>query len=186
MSTIAPKRVVTPADLLAMPDAAFYELVDGELVERNVSALSSRVEGIIFSLLNVHCQAPNAGITWPSSLGCRFYPNDPDKVRRPDVTFVRRDRFSPEYYRDGFLTFRPDLVVEVISPNDNATEVDEKIEEYLAAGIPLVWEVNPQTRLVQAHRKDGSASRLHPSDELTGEDVLPGFHCRVAELFPDV
>jgi hypothetical protein len=48
----------------------------------------------------------------------------------------------------------------------------------------LVWEVNPEIRLVHVHRKDGTASRLHPTDELTGEDVLPGFRCRVADLFP--
>ncbi|HEV8062174.1 MAG TPA: Uma2 family endonuclease, partial [Gemmataceae bacterium] len=111
-------------------------------------------------------------------------PDAPNKIRRPDATFVCRDRFSPECYREGFLTLRPDLVVEVISPNDNVTEVDEKIEEHLGAGIPLVWEVNPEIRLVHVHRKDGTASRLHPTDELTGEDVLPGFRCRVADLFP--
>ncbi len=116
--------------------------------------------------------------------GCRFYRDAPDKIRRPDATFVRRERFSPEHYREGFLTIRPDLVVEVISPNDIATEVDEKIEEYLAAGVPLVWEVNPDLRMVKVHRKDGTVSKLHASDEITGEDVLPGFRHRVVEFFP--
>lgn len=185
MSTIAPKREITPAEFLAMPDAALLELVDGELVEKNVSVLSGRVEARVVRILDEYCEAKNAGEVWPGTTGCRFYPDAPDKIRKPDATFVRRERFSPEHYKEGFLTIRPDLVVEVISANDIATEVDEKIEEYLAAGVPLVWEVIPETRVVYVHRKDGTVTKLHLSDELTGEDVLPGFHCRVADFFPE-
>ena len=66
-------------------------------------------------------------------------------------------------------------------------EVAEKIEEYLSAGVSLVWIVNPHTRTVLAYRKDlDTVSFLHEADELSGEDVLPGFRCPVRAVFPPV
>jgi Uma2 family endonuclease len=186
MSATAPKKIVTPEELLTMPDAVRFELVDGELVERNVSVLSGRVEVLVVSRLQICAEVNNAGEVFSSSLGCRFYPDDPDRIRKPDGTFVRRDRFSLEHYNDGFLTIRPDIVVEVISPNDNAHEVIEKREEYLAAGVPLIWIIDPESRIVDVYRADGTPSRLTASDELSGEDVFPEFRCKVAELFPRV
>jgi len=97
---------------------------------------------------------------------------------------VRRERFSPEHLLEGFLRIHPDLAVEVLSPNDTAYEIDEKVEEYLAAGVPLVWVVNPEKRIVEIHRKDGTVSKLRSTDEISGEDVLPGFRCPVAAFFP--
>jgi Uma2 family endonuclease len=184
MSTIEQKRVFTPEDLLTMPDGARFELVDGELVERNLSVLSSMVEGLVYASLLIHARDTNSGLVWPGTLGCRFYVDAPDRVRKPDVTFVRRERFSPAFYDDGFLTIRPDIVVEVVSTNDLAKEVDEKIEEYLEAGVPLVWIVYPESRSVQVHRPDSTVTKLHETDELTGENIFPGFRCKVAELFP--
>jgi Uma2 family endonuclease len=83
----------------------------------------------------------------------------------------------------GYDDIPPDLVVEVLSPRDIATELDQKVEEFLRAGVRLVWVVNPDTRTVRIHRLDGSISGLHETDELSGEDVLPGFACPVAALF---
>jgi Uma2 family endonuclease len=186
MSTIAAKREITPAELLARPDAADFELVDGELLERNVSVLSSQVEGIVHNKLFNFSREKDCGEVWPSSNGYQCFPDAPKKVRRPDVSFVRRERFSPEYFREGFLTIHPDLAVEVVSPNDTAYEVDEKVEEYLAAGVSLVWVVNPETRIVEVHRKDRTVTKLYENDELSGEDILPGFHCQVASLFPAI
>ncbi len=167
-----------------MPDADRFELVDGELVERNLGMLSSRVEVLITTKLQNAVDAAGAGEVWSGSLGCRFYEDAPDRIRRPDATFVRRDRFMPESYQDGFLLIRPDIVVEVVSTNDLAKEVDEKIEEYVEAGVPLIWIVYPESRTVQIHRPDNTVTRLHETDELTGEDIFPGFRCKVAELFP--
>jgi Uma2 family endonuclease len=184
MSTIEAKRTYTPLDLLRMPDSARFELVDGELVERNVSVLSSLVEGFAYNKLQNHCQASDAGYVWPGTLGIQCFRDTPAKVRKPDTSFVRKERFSPQYLADGFLSIAPDLAVEVVSPGDLAYEVDEKIEEYLAAGVSIVWVINPETRIVEIHRKDGSVTKLHEGDELKGESLLPDFSCRVAELFP--
>jgi Uma2 family endonuclease len=84
----------------------------------------------------------------------------------------------------SYLTIPPDLVAEVVSPNDTADELSEKIEKYLRAGVPLVWVVYPETRLVEIHRQDGSVAKLHESAELSGESIVPGFRCQVSDLFP--
>lgn len=177
-------RVYTPDDLLKMPDANSIELVNGELVEKPVSALSSFVEGRIFAKINDHCEAAKTHLAFPSSNGIRCFPDEPNKVRKPDVSVFKKDRFTLEHFLEGFVTIAPDLAVEVISTNDEAAELNEKIEDYLGAGVPLVWVIDPENEIAFIHRKDGSVTKLHKHDALTGEDVLPGFTCIVGDLFP--
>lgn len=184
MSTISPRREITPAELETMPDQARFELANGELVERKVSVLSSRVGTRILIVLGGFCEETNSGEIWDSSLGCCCFPGRPNMVRRPDGTFVRRERWKAEYLRQGFLTIVPDLVVEVLSPNDTAYEVREKTEDYLGAGVRLVWNVDPEAKIVEIHRLDGTVTKLHAKDEITGEDILPGFRCQVEQFFP--
>ena len=76
------------------------------------------------------------------------------------------------------------LVVEVVSPNDSADRLEEKLDDYQKAGVPLVWVVNTTSRTVMVYRGDGSVSRLRESDELSGKDVIPGFRCPVRAIFP--
>lgn len=186
MITAFPKSTITPAELLEMPDAVSFELVDGQLVERNVSTLSSLVEGFVYEKVQGHVRPNKLGFVWPGTLGIQCYPNRPNKIRKPDLSFVKAERFRPELLETGFLPLAPDLAVEVISPGDLAHEVFEKIEEYQEAGVSLIWVIDPEIRIVQVYRKNGEIVRLRESDELSGEDVLPGFRCRVAELFPPV
>lgn len=84
---------------------------------------------------------------------------------------------------EGHVVIPPDLAVEVVSPNDYADNIDTKIEELQEAGVPLIWVVHPANRTVAVHRKDAKGSILRDTDDLDGEAVLPGFTCRVAELF---
>ena len=93
---------------------------------------------------------------------------------------------TPEVWEQGHVLIYPDLAVEVVSPNDLAYETQEKVEEYLRAEVPLIWVIYPQDHVVLVYRKDGSTARLCDGDELSGEDVVPGFSCRVHDLFPDV
>jgi Uma2 family endonuclease len=105
-------------------------------------------------------------------------------VRKPDVSFVRYGRFPDEQLPAGFARLAPDLTGEVVSPGDTYEEVDGKVEEYLRAGVRLVWVISPTNRTVRVYRLDGSSSSVRADGELDGEDVLPGFRCRVADLFP--
>lgn len=184
--SVIQSRPLTPDDLLAMPDGKQYELVNGELVEKNVGVLSGRVEIIVIRMLDDFCEPAQAGPVFGGTTGIRCFADDLSRVRKPDAFFVKKERFQSSFWQDGFLTIHPDLAAEVVSPNDFATEVAEKVEEYLAAGVSLVWVIDPEVKTVVIHRADRSVSKLYSDDELTGEDVLPGFRCRVRELFPKI
>src|SRR5439155_25652607 len=183
MSTAEAKTRYTSEDLLAMPDGKNYELVDGELVERNMGWESSWIGGQLHFLLTAYCKARRLGWVLPGHASYQCFPFPYDKVRRPDVSFISIQRLTPDRKPTGHCLIAPDLVVEVGSPNDLYLEVEAKVAEYLEAGVGLVWVVNPPTRSIRVHRKDGIVTDLEATDELSGEDVISGFRCRVAEIF---
>jgi Uma2 family endonuclease len=184
MSAVANRPAYTMDEFLALPHHELYELVDGELVEVHVSNLSSLVGGRTFNRLENHCEAKKLGPVSPCDAYYQCFADRPRHARKPDVSFIRRDRLPDGWLADGFFTIAPDLAVEVLSPNDLAYEVDEKIREYLDAGVNLVWIINPEQRLVTVHRADGTVAKLKETGTLDGEQVIPGFSCRVGELFP--
>lgn len=179
MSTVG----FTPEDLLEMPDGDRFELVDGELVERNMGYRSSRIGGRLLARLAKFVEDHDLGDVLGPDVSFRCYSDDPDKVRKPDVSFVSKEHFPDDDEPEGHCQIVPDLAAEVVSPNDRSEEVAEKVNEYLAAGVKLVWVLYPRTRLVYVHRGDGSLKVLRGDDELSGEQVVPGFRCRVSELF---
>jgi len=183
MASMATKTPYTPDDLLGLPDAVNWELVDGQLVERTMAGLSSYVGGTLVTRLRNHCDSNNLGWVFRADAGYQCFPDSPNKVRTPDVSFICRERLADGPPERDFVRIAPDLAVEVLSPNEFAYEVEVKIQEYLDAGVEMVWEVIPETRSVMVHRSDGTSTRLRQDDELTGEAVLPGFHVKVSELF---
>ncbi len=190
MSTLASNTRFTPDDLLRMPDAVNYELVDGRLVERQMGMESSGVGARIIARLVAFCDSQKAGHVFGSDASYQCYPDAPDKVRRPDVSYVGSGRFPNNTVPQGHSRIPPDLAIEVVSPNDLAYDVAEKVREYLAAGVRLVWVIDPHSRIVQVHRPAGAAagrlSGLESGDTISGEDVLSGFSCPVAEFFKPV
>ena len=183
MSTIAAQPDLTPDDLLKMPDGDRYELVDGHLVECDMGSRSSHVGGILFRMLGDYCAEHRLGWTYPADCGYQCFADDPKRLRRPDASFIRLGRLPGEQTPDGFIRIAPDLVVEVLSPNDLAYETGRGVEDFLRAGTRLIWVVNPDTRTVLVYRGDGTIQGLREQDELSGEDTLPGFRCRVGDLF---
>ena len=115
----------------------------------------------------------------------RCFPDDPAAVRRPDVAFIAAGHV-PSPRPAGHVLVRPDLAVEVTSPNDEVDEQELKLADHRAAGIPLVWVVIPAVRMVRVIRSDGAVTQLWPGDTLAGDPVLPGFAVAVADLFPPV
>jgi Uma2 family endonuclease len=183
MSTAA--SVITPEELLEMGDEGkAYELVNGELKELIVTKESSHIAGEIYLRLKLHCDAKLPGWVFPEGASYCCFPSDEMKVRKPDTSFIKLDRMTREQFREeGHCPIVPDLVIEVISPNDNAEELEIKIEEWLAAGVKILWEVYPATRAVRVYGPNNSFVLLRPGDTLTAPDVLPGFACLVADLF---
>jgi Uma2 family endonuclease len=185
MSTaLATKTHYTPEELLAMPDGKRYELVGGLLVERNMGLESSWVGGRLHSRLDRFCEEHDLGWALPADDGYQCFRHDPGLVCRHDVSFIRRGRLPGESLPTGWGRIPPDLVVEVVSPNDSVGELEQKLDDYQKAGVPLVWVVNTRSRTVMVYRGDGSVSRLRESDELTGGEVIPGFRCPVRDIFP--
>jgi Uma2 family endonuclease len=183
MATVA-EKTYTPDDLLAITDRPPPELVDGKLVEReSMGQESSAIALTIGSLLLAYSRANLPGAVSGADGGYQIFPHEPNRIRFPDVAFTRKDRLPGGQPARGHATVAPDLAVEVVSPNDNAADLLVKMDDYLKAGVPMVWVVNPDGRSVQVIRGDGTRHFLRESDTLDGGDVLPGFRCRVAEFF---
>jgi Uma2 family endonuclease len=183
MSLAITQTRYTPDDLLRLEDEGLFELVDGILVEKQMSSIASETAGLIgFELVRFTKSSKSGDVVYPEQ-SFRCFARNPDLIRRPDVALILASRVAmvPE---EGHLPIAPDLVVEVISPNDKMYEFEEKLEDYLAEGVKVVWEVNPKFRFLRIHRPDCNSQRLVESDTLSGELVLPGFSMLVKDLLP--
>jgi Uma2 family endonuclease len=183
MNVLDKPTLMTPEDLLRMPDGDDYELIDGRLKEKSMGGESSFVGGQLFGALHHHLLLHPGGWLLHSNAGYQCFPGRPAQVRKPDVSFICFGRLPDERIPRGNLRLAPDLAVEVVSPNDLFDEVDEKISEYLAAGARLIWVLAPLTHSVYVFQPDGFARRLREGQDLDGGEVLPGFRCPVRELF---
>jgi Uma2 family endonuclease len=182
-----PPATVAPEDLLDLPDAVSYELVGGRLVERKMSVESSRIGVRISFALMRAVDGKGVGDVLGADASYQCFPDDPGKVRKPDVSFIRAGRLPDEQLRKGHARIAPDLAVEVTSPNDLVDEFADKVVEYINAGVRLVWVVYLTTRRVVIHRPPGAAagpiSEVGGDGVISGEDVVPGFSCPVSEFF---
>src|SRR4051794_4676794 len=124
MTTTISQPKLTPDDLLTMPDEAAYELVDGNLVERHMGAESSEIALTVAFYLRTFLQSHPLGRLFGSDAGFQCFPRDPGMVRRADVGFIRFERLPEGKSPKGYIRIAPDLAVEVISPNDNAEELE--------------------------------------------------------------
>jgi Uma2 family endonuclease len=107
---------------------------------------------------------------------------DPDTVRGADVAFWSKERLP--HVPKGYIEVLPDLAVEVVSPDDHFSRVQKKVIHYLTRGVRLLWVVDPEDRSITVYRPDKPLRILSESDTLSGEEILPGFTCRVADLLP--
>lgn len=108
---------------------------------------------------------------------------NPDTVREPDIAYFSAERMPLEDDSQSYTEVIPDLVVEIVSPNDSLQSVHEKGRMWPRYGVPLVWIADPNRRTVHVHPHDSATIELGENDTLDGGDVLPGFSCRVSEIF---
>lgn len=175
-------KLLTAEDLYQLPSDLRGELVNGVFIE--MAPPGPEHAGVTMTigwLLSSHVRARALGrVMAEAGFVIR---RDPDTVRAPDVAFVRAERIPPAGLPRRFWELAPDLVVEVISPSDTPAEVEAKLRDWLEAGARLVWLVYPDNRTVQVVRSLRDRERLDSDALLDGGDVVPGFSCRVAELF---
>jgi Uma2 family endonuclease len=181
MATVV--RRWSAGELLALPRGRWrYELVAGELrVYPPTGARHGEVAAVLGARLAMAARTGRAGIVLYAA-GFRLA-SDPDTVRAPDVAFLRADRVPGGTIPPGHLPGAPDLAVEVLAPTDRTLDVEDRVDDYLGAGSRLVWVVNPKHGRVTVHPLDAPARVLGPDDRLDGGEVVPGFACRVRELF---
>ncbi|MGH8570220.1 MAG: Uma2 family endonuclease [Gammaproteobacteria bacterium] len=174
---------LTAADLerLSLPGKQ-VELVRGRLVVREPPGTRHGVIAASLAYYLSHFVRRNGlGVVIAQDTGFKIT-SDPDTVRAPDVAFVARERAGLIQAR-GYAELAPDLLAEILSPDDRPAEVLAKVADWLAAGTKLVWVVDPERSEVRVYRDDGSLTVLRENDALEGETVLPGFVCPVTHVF---
>ncbi len=185
-SVMATKARVTAQDLWRLGEGdTRRELVNGEVIEMApVGGIHGRVTSRICRRLEKHVERHGGGEVVVGDVGFVLnLPNDPERVRAPDVAFVSTQMLPEGRLPEGFLQGAPDLAVEVLSPSDNPVDVQQKVRDYLEGGGRLVWVIAPPARTITVYRADGSARLVREPESLEGEDVLPGLTIRLAELF---
>jgi Uma2 family endonuclease len=176
-------RTITADELLAMPeDGLRRELVEGELREMTPAGRRhARVARNILRSLDDHVVEHGLGEVYPEY--GYVLSRDPDTVRAPDVSFLRRDRLERGGEEEGYFPGVPDLAVEVVSPSDRFSAVSLKVDEYLEAGTPMVVLVDPPQRSVIVYRSRTGVTVLTEDDVLDGGDVVPGWRLPVRDVF---
>jgi Uma2 family endonuclease len=177
-------KITTADELYQMPDDGMrYELVRGDLRQMTPAGYQhGKIAVRISWRLAQYVEANRLGDVLTAETGFRIG-TDPDTVRAPDVAFVARARIEQVGPVEGFWPGAPDLVVEVVSPGDRYTDVEEKTTDWLAAGARMVLVVNPRKRLVTVHRSLSDIAILTADATLSGGDVVPGWEVKVGELF---
>jgi Uma2 family endonuclease len=173
---------LTDEELMNLPDDGLkHEYVDGEVTSMAVTGLHEDIGAILMYLLTPY--ALKVGRIYGSSVGCRMRDGN---IRVPDVSVMRTERLPDGRSPNAFLEGAPDLCVEIISPSENRTDMFRKISEYFDSGASQVWHIFPDTRKVVVYSLTEDVRVYETDNELTGGDVVPGFRCRVAELFEAV
>jgi Uma2 family endonuclease len=178
------RQQVTADELLLMPDDGFrYELVQGELRQMNPAGnVHGRVTMSFAWRLARHVEENRLGTVYAAETGFRLA-SDPDTVRAPDVALVSQARVEAIGEVEGFWPEAPDLAVEVVSPGDSYSEVEEKVFAWLDASTKMVVVINPRQRSATVYKSPTDIVALTEADVLAGGDVVPGFELAVREIF---
>jgi Uma2 family endonuclease len=185
MSTVTHKKLLTAEEFYLLPepsDGSRQELVRGEVITMPPPG----------GLHGVTCSKTNRklGNFIDGGPGGTLVCNDtgfvtdrnPDSVRGPDISYWSKERLTEVPV--GYIEIPPDMLVEVLSPSNVWKQIRAKIQEYFEKGVRLVWVIAPEDRTLTIYRTPDEGRVLHETATVTGEDVLPGFSCRVSDLLP--
>ena len=180
-----PGRLITEDELLRLPKdgpgnpaAAKYERVNGRLREVPTSFGHDEIGFNIILLIGPHMRGRGVGSTGQD--GFRMANGN---VRAPDVSFTRTERIPGGRPGTGYGSVAPDLCVEIISPSERPADIADKLRDYFDSGASLVWHVFPETQSVTVFMSPTEARTLNADDTLEAGGLLPGFACRVGDIF---
>ena len=173
-----PEPVKMTLEEFLQSDLEGYEYVNGELIPKMPTSLNhGKIISKLLLRLLPHVYENELGDVYPADTGFRVG----ERLLVPDIAFVSAARIPDDM--DKASPIPPDLAVEVVSPTDVLSRLVEKAFAYLEAGTQLVWVVEPKSKTVMVYRSETDIKLLTRNDTLTGEDVVEGFACPVAELF---
>jgi Uma2 family endonuclease len=157
-----------------------YEIVAGQPEEKTMGGARHSGVGVrLIVRIASHVEAHQLGGVYGPDATFQIGENQ----RIPDVAFVAAARLPAEGEPEGIWPMAPDLAVEIISPNDLYERVISKVEEYLAGGVRQVWLISPEHKTVTIYSSPTHTTILTEADDLVSEELLPGFRCRIADLF---
>ncbi len=182
--TTAKEKLLTADDLLELHSRGVRgELIRGVFCETmSVGADHARVVGKLTFLLGTIVFPQRLGSVMASDMGV-WLERDPDTVREPDIAYISAEKMPLGFSVPGYAQVVPDIVVEIASPSDSLQGLKDKARMWLDFGVPLVWVGYPGRREVEVYTAGNSVITLTESDVLDGGDALPGFSCRVSEIF---
>ena len=157
-----------------------YEIVNGIPEEKEMAgARHGRVGARLLTFINHHVITHDLGVAYGPDTTFKMERNE----RLPDISFVSAERIPEDGDPEGGWQLAPDLAIEVISPNDIYVKVMNKVFDYLDEGVKQVWLVSPERKTVTIYYSVTEFKALTENDLLTCEDLLPGFRCKVGDLF---
>lgn len=178
------RRLITGEELYRMTNLGPTDLIKGEIVERMPTGhRHGDVEVNLGSFLKNYVREHKVGKVFGGETGV-YTGRDPDTVRGVDLAYMSRARYA-QVKSSSYLDVAPELIVEVLSPNDPWSEVHEKLAEYFAIDVKVVWVVDPKLLQVHSYQALDQIQIYKMGDTLTCEELLPGFHISVADLFAD-
>jgi Uma2 family endonuclease len=173
-------KPTTGEELAAMGDIGPCELVNGRIVPMTPTGDEhGSCEGNFYAALRAFVQVHNLGKVRVGEVGI-YTRRNPDTLRAADVLFISNERYA-QRKSQGFLDVAPELIVEILSPGDSWSDVTQKLREYFAIGVRLVWVADPQARSVHAYPSLTDVREFTLHDDLPGDDALPGFSVKVAQ-----
>jgi Uma2 family endonuclease len=182
IATVPRKKTWTDESLEALPkNGNKYELLDGGLIMSPVHANHGIVCAHLLIFLGGFVQQRKLGETFDSSTAFRL---TGEVLLSPDISFVSKARLKKVLIApDKFLRGAPDLAVEVLSPSDRMREIHRKLDLYFEHGTRVVWIANWRLEQVHIYHPDGIEALTQPNDILMGGEVVPGFRCRLSQIF---
>ncbi len=178
-AAIYPGMPITEDELMRLPrDGRKWEMEDGRLTE---VPTSMRHEAIGYNLIVL--LSPFVRGHGFVSLGQGGFRMKDGNVRAPDVSFTRKERFPGGHAPDTFGDLAPDLCVEIISPSERPGQMARKVQEYFVGGATQVWHVFPERQEVTVFTSPTDVQTFGKDGILDAGSLLPGFSCRVADLF---